>query len=42
MTEEEFEQEILALHAKLQGLDGRAQGLQQQLHANLNSFLDNE
>ena len=38
MTEEEFEQEILALHAQLQGLDGKAQGWQQQINLNLSSL----
>lgn len=41
MTEDEFSEEILTLHKQLQGLDTKAQGLQQQINLNLNSFLDN-
>jgi len=41
MTEEEFGEEVLTLHQRLQGLDAKAQGLQQQINANLNSFIDN-
>ena len=41
MTEEEFAEEVLTLHQRLQGLDAKAQGLQQQINANLNSFVDN-
>lgn len=41
MTEEEFEEEILALHQRLQGLDAKSQGLQEMIYANLNSFIDN-
>jgi len=41
MTEEEFGEEVLMLHQRLQGLDAKAQGLQQMINANLNSFMDN-
>ncbi len=41
MTEEEFAEEVLMLHQRLQGLDAKSQGLQQQINANLNSFIDN-
>ena len=41
MTEEEFAEEVLTLHQRLQGLDAKSQGLQQQINANLNSFIDN-
>ena len=41
MTEEEFGEEVLTLHQRLQGLDAKAQGLQQQINVNLNSFIDN-
>lgn len=41
MTEEEFAEEVLTLHQWLQGLDAKAQGLQQMINANLNSFMDN-
>jgi hypothetical protein len=40
MTEDEFEQEILVLHNQLQRLDTKAQGLQQQINFNLNSFVN--
>jgi type I restriction enzyme M protein len=41
LTEEEFGEEVLMLHQRLQGLDAKAQGLQQQINANLNSFINN-
>jgi hypothetical protein len=41
MTEEEFAEEVMMLHQRLQGLDTKSQGLQQQINANLNSFVDN-
>ena len=41
MTEEEFGEEILMLHQRLQGLDTKSLGLQQQINANLTSFIDN-
>ena len=41
MTEEEFGEEILMLHQRLQGLDAKSLGLQQQINANLTSFIDN-
>ncbi len=41
MTEDEFTEEILTLHQHLQGLDAKAQGLQQRIDSNLKSFLEN-
>ncbi|WP_262964720.1 SAM-dependent methyltransferase [Methylobacter psychrophilus] len=41
MTEEEFGEEILILHQRLQGLDAKSLDFQQLINANLNSFIDN-
>ena len=41
VTEEEFGEEIMTLHSQLKRLDDKAQGLQQQINVNLNSFVDN-
>jgi type I restriction enzyme M protein len=41
MTEEEFGEEVLMLHQRLQGLDTKSLGLQQLINLNLSSFLEN-